>query len=433
MSSAPRQLGAQVVDGLAPIDLVSDLGAKDPRAVALVGGDGHQLSLDRTILERHLLVAGATGSGKTTLLIDLLRQLREGIGQDDALVIFDTKGDFESLLYRQGDVVVGRPSPAGQIWNLVEDLLADGEEQFQDNVEELAAGVFSSSLEKTSQRFFPLAAQQVFSQVLVADHASTPSAITDNAALREWWSAPTAEAVTRLLGQSRAAAFLTDDPRSQQSQGVLAEATAAVGSVFRGVFAQRGHLSLRRQLRERRGRAIFVRYDLGFGDRMADAYSLLVDLLLKEAIAGQARGNVWFVLDEIRLLPKLHHLDNAINFGRGRGLRFLVGIQNVDQLMAAYGEHIARGMLSAFGTLIVMRLGDYETRNYVQQRLGTNRLVLRAPAAIQAAEQRVVEQFSNGNVLEDWDFARLEPPGSAFVSVLGRAPIFIRLRSGTSQ
>ncbi|MDA8186279.1 MAG: type IV secretion system DNA-binding domain-containing protein [Actinomycetota bacterium] len=419
--------------GLTPVDLVSDLGERGPGGVALVASDGHQLWLDRAILDRHVLVAGATGSGKTTILIDLLLQLRDGLGEDDALVIFDTKGDYEDLLYRDGDIVIGRQSRAAMSWNLIEDLLADGEDEFEDNVEEVAAAVFSSSLEKTGQRFFPLAAQQVFSQVLVADHASTPSAITDNAMLRRWWSAPTAERVTRLLGDSRAAAFLTDDPRSQQSQGVLAEATAAVGSVFRGVFAQPGGLSLRRHLRERRGRAIFVHYNLGFGDRLGDAYSLVVDLLLKEAIAGQPRGRVWFVLDELRLLPKLHHLDNAVNFGRGRGLDFVVGIQNVDQLNAAYGEHVARGMLSAFGTLIVMRLGDYETRNYVQQRLGRNRMMLRGPAAVQAAEQRVVEQFETGNVLEDWEFGRLEPPGSAFVSVLGRAPIFMRFRARTRQ
>ena len=46
-------------------------------------------------------------------------------------------------------------------------------------------------------------------------------------------------------------------------------------------------------------------------------YRLLIDLALKEALGrSHSAGDVYMIIDEFKLLPKLQHIDDALNFGR---------------------------------------------------------------------------------------------------------------------
>ncbi len=63
---------------------------------------------------------------------------------------------------------------------------------------------------------------------------------------------------------------------------------------------------------------------------------MLFDLAIKKALSrneGEVRGNVYFVADEFRLLPNLKHIADAVNFGRSLGVKFMIGIQNVNKFM----------------------------------------------------------------------------------------------------
>lgn len=75
--------------------------------------------------------------------------------------------------------------------------------------------------------------------------------------------------------------------------------------------------SMRNTVRKKGGTAIFIEYDLTVGEVMTPMYRLLIDLALKEALGRtEEKGNVYLILDELKLLPKLKHLDDALNFGR---------------------------------------------------------------------------------------------------------------------
>ena len=66
------------------------------------------------------------------------------------------------------------------------------------------------------------------------------------------------------------------------------------------------------------GRNIFLLYDLALGEVMTPMYRLLVDLALKEALSTEANGHTHVFLDELKLLPKVTHLEDALNFGRSK-------------------------------------------------------------------------------------------------------------------
>ena len=124
-------------------------------------------------------------------------------------------------------------------------------------------------------------------------------------------------------------------------------------------------------------------------------------------------------VDEFRLVPNLQHVDDGVNFGRSLGAKFMVGIQNVEQVFHAYGEPLARSILSGFVTTVAFRVNDSATREYIQGLFGKNR---KREAYMASVHSRgIVEQVRDANVVEDWDIASL-PVGRAIIGMPGLEP-----------
>ncbi len=62
------------------------------------------------------------------------------------------------------------------------------------------------------------------------------------------------------------------------------------------------------------GRVVFVEYDPECRRMLTPIYRLLLDMAIKEALGRKktTEGNVWFVIDELRLIPHLQHVDNGV-------------------------------------------------------------------------------------------------------------------------
>ena len=199
---------------------------------------------------------------------------------------------------------------------------------------------------------------------------------------------------------------------------------------FRSSFGREGNFSIRRFLREKSSRALFLEYDIASGTMLAPIYKTMLDIAMKEAMSRQrASGRVVFVLDEFALLPELTHLTNGLNFGRSLGLRFIVGTQNTRQVEAMYGTEIAGSVLSAFGTVFAFRLFDGASREFVRDRFGENRKLVWFDSAVR--QKGVSEQVATGHVVEDWDLSAL-PVGTCIASTADTPPVrFTFLPPGT--
>ncbi len=57
---------------------------------------------------------------------------------------------------------------------------------------------------------------------------------------------------------------------------------------------------------------------------------------------------MYFIADEFSLLPNLKHIDGAVNFGRCRGINFLIGFQNIGQIVDNNVEWCANILLFGF-------------------------------------------------------------------------------------
>ena len=172
------------------------------------------------------------------------------------------------------------------------------------------------------------------------------------------------------------------------------------------------------------GKVIFVEYDLGIGSLLTPVYRLLIDLAIKEALCRKENeGNVYFFIDEFRLLPHLSHIDDGINFGRSLGAKFFFGVQNIDQIADAYGKDLAGSILSGLGTMLAFRVNDAGSREFIKQQYGRNMKLNTFMSAV--STRGIVEQLTEGNVIEDADINDL-PVGWCLVRTPGCMPFRFR-------
>lgn len=128
--------------------------------VCLPGG----LTLDdRSCWQYPTMLVGSVGSGKSTLMEQIRRPvLTHADRVQDTVVIFAAKPDVLRCR-RPGDPVisVSATDPAN-CWNLFREL--DASDTPELTLREIASALFAEQKKKTTQIFFPEAAQEIFYQ-----------------------------------------------------------------------------------------------------------------------------------------------------------------------------------------------------------------------------------------------------------------------------
>ena len=408
---------------------------QDKMMIKLCGRDGSNrrvmIPFSEGMLARHIMLIGGIGTGKTNAINQVLAELRSAMDDDyendSVAIIFDTKGDFYQTFYRPGDVVISNDESAtdeigrSNYWNIFEEI-QDGE-RMMESIIEISHSLFKEACTKTNQPFFPNAARDIFGAVLWHFmQTKTRSERTNKGLSKFLFSAQTGELkrILNLYPQFRAMVSYIEKEDSAQTQGVLAELQQVIRQFFVGNFNKYGTLGLKNLARKKGRRFVFIEYDLSLGSMLAPIYSLMFDLAIKESLGrDRTPGNVFFITDEFRLLPHLTHIDDAVNFGRSLGIKFLIGIQNVEQIYECYGEQRARSLMSGFLTTFSFRVTDQSSRKHIQDTFGMNRKKDSFSNII--ATKGLVEETRDGYVVEDWDITNLGL-GQAIIGMPGMHP-----------
>lgn len=394
--------------------------------------------LDKKVFSKHMLLLGGSGCGKTNVFSFVLQQLRRCMSENDIAIVFDTKGEFHELFAKPGDYVVGNSASFRKIshtWNIFEEILADGweEENFSINAREISASLFHGR-GSSSQPFFCNAARDIFRGLLLhfvrrakADPEHWMPRLNNESLLRAIQSFSTQEYLKVFKSYPDLRSLLTyfGDGKSNQALGVFGELNSMVSEYFVGIIAQHNperSISMRQAVRAKGGKALFVEYDLSVGETLTPVYRLLIDQALKEALGRTQgdQGSVYLIVDEFKLLPKLQHIDDALNFGRGLGVRVMAGIQSIDQLYDIYGEEKGAVIAGGFGSMFAFHTNDGSSRDYITKRFGSNIMVY---DYVSAQKNMIVSNERSGNTVEEWDQLNLGV-GQAVIG-LGDAPPFL--------
>lgn len=375
--------------------------------------------LNKDLLSKHLLLLGGSGCGKTTTFFYLLRDIRRMMDQNDVLIVFDTKGEFYEKFGRPGDIVIGNGKQfytSSSSWNIFQEVLADGwtERYVTMNAREISSALFADR-GSSSQPFFCNAARDIFYALLV--HFVRQALYVPEKRMGHLNNADLLRAIRSFTAADYLKIFeaypdfrymktYIGDGKSNQALGVFGELNSMVAEYFVGVLAEHrpnNSVAMRKLVREKGGRAIFLEYDLAIGETLTPMYRLLIDQALKEALGrtteNKEAGEVYLAADEFKLLPKLRHIDDALNFGRGLGVRVIAGIQSIDQLYDIYGEEKGNVIAGGFGSLFAYHTNDSSSREYITRRFGKNFV----EETYNNVNGGTVSNSREGNSVEEWD------------------------------
>lgn len=395
-------------------------------------GNPSSFTLDEGILSKHSMLIGGTGCGKTTLFYHFISQIKRRMTQDDVMIIFDSKGDFYSKFGRPGDLVIGN-SPQyyqkSEKWNVFKEVLADGwdKERYTINAQEICKSFFAERLKNTNNTFFPQAACDILCSLICSfiraadedDPARSKSPIASdfffNDKLIEYLnghdSSELIETLDHFPENRSVISYISEE--GAQTQGVLSELYSVVRELFIGIFSGHGMFSIRDFVRKKGGRTLFIEYDLSIGSVLSPIYSLMFDLALKEALGRQkSQGNVYLFCDEFKLLPRLQHIDDGVNFGRSLGVKIFAGLQSIEQLYELYQQEKGRNIAAGFSSIYAFRANDTSTRNFVTELFGKNILL----EQYKTLDNKIVEEKRSGLTVEDWDMTELKV-GEAIVGL----------------
>lgn len=424
-------MGSDRIQGLSISDRISMPEGADA-CLPVLHGKTYNILMTPDALSQHVLFSGSIGSGKTTAMYGLLDSIIRSMDSKDVMVVFDAKGDFRKHFFRPGkDAVISCRSDATTIWNMFREVELDGPEELEMNLTELVNSFFDEKIRRSNAPFFPVAARDVLYGIMLYIIRSVDIRYRTNEELYLYLRDASLEDVIGSFEEMDDLRGLLDyiyseSGMTEQSQGVYSELRTVAKEMLIGNFRKSGDFSIRSFVRNKGGRILFVEYDLMVGSVLTPIYKAIFDLAIKESLSRKhSDGNVYFVIDEFSLLPRLYHISDGVNFGRGLGAKFIVAIQNCQQIIEAYGAEGAYSILSSFGTLVSFRTAERATINFIQDHYGSARI--NYSYAARDSRQGNRETFVTQKAVEDLDILSLQP-GEAIVSVAAYSPSPVRFR-----
>lgn len=353
---------------------------------------------------RHLLIFGGVGSGKTQTILPLMRAARE---RGDRMVIFDLKNDFtrefasKTKTYKGNEVEVvdaifapwdSRSMP----WAVAHD------------VDTLAAArEFASRMIPEAQGgtpFFSNAARQVLIASLVELQYEKPE---------QWGFADLVEKLTRPVEELAEAArthfpealkALSDGQQNITTAGVLGNMMSYLSVVFdlARAWPEPGIFSIRDWLMEKNKatKSVILQHNGQF-ESLARAFNgavlgLASQIINSPLMSESSSRRLWFFLDEFPQIGKVESIFPVAEIGRSKGVRLVVGLQDISQLKKIYSEHQASALVSMVGTHAVTKVSSGETADFITEKLIGEREIERLDVSTSSGTGRTPGLFTPG-------------------------------------
>jgi hypothetical protein len=320
------------------------------------------LSLDQET--RHLLVQGGVGSGKTQILWSLINA---AIARGDKLVMYDNKGDFTAQLPEPLTLLA--PWDARSFaWDIAKDC-SNGQD-----ARELSARLIPDGHDP----MWHSAARMILTAVLCKLQAEQPKSWTwadlyrlacgDQEQLLAIVTKYQPEAVNILAGESKTTdGILINLSASLAIVADLAQAWGSAPPEKRFAFSewiQNPNPASKVVILQGNGR--YAELTKGY---VQGIIAMLAGRINSSEVGESKERRVWLVLDEVPQLGKIPGLSSILEVGRSKGIRVVLGTQDLSQLQEIYGQYVGRIWGSLVGTQIIVRTSSGDTANFISKEM----------------------------------------------------------------
>lgn len=354
---------------------------------------------------RHVLVFGGVGSGKTQTLLPLMRAAR---ARGDRMLVFDLKGDFtpdfpsrtamhDGLAVEVEDVIFAPWDSRSVPWAVAQDVatLAAAREFAARMIPEAQGG----------SPFWSNAARQVLIASLVELQSTQPE---------KWGFADLSKKLVRPIEELAEAArihfpealkALSDGQQNVTSAGVLGNMMSYLSVVFdlARAWPKPGIFSIRTWLTEAgagRVKTVILQHNGEF-ESLARAFNgailgLSSQLINSPLIPESRSRRLWFFLDEFPQLGKVEAVFPLCEIGRSKGIRVVIGTQDVAQVKKIHGAEATDALVSMVGTHVIARVSGGETASYITEKIIGEREIERLDVSTSSGTGRSPGIFTTG-------------------------------------
>lgn len=309
----------------------------------------------------HIFVMGGVGSGKTQIIAPLLQA---AIARGDRQLVFDNKGDFSAWL---PNLVLLAPWDArSHAWDIAQDCTTS------QDAHELAARL----IKEGQDPMWHQAARQTLAAVIMDLQMTQPGTWTWKSLYQLGCSTQDElmAVVSRHLPEAR---HLFESP-GKTTQSVLinfGSNLTLVGTLAKawGSTSPERRFSFTRWLTdENTKQRTIVLQGSGEYKELAKSYIGAIITLVSARInsptfAENKTRRIWLFLDEFPQLGKLNDFAPLLEIGRSKGVRVVLGAQDIEQVREIYGEHTASAWMGMVGTHIFTKINSGETARYLAE------------------------------------------------------------------
>lgn len=317
--------------------------------------------------KKHTLISGTSGAGKSTALTHLLKAIR---ARGDRAVVYDKKGEFVEMFYRDGvDHILNPADSRSHQWTPWEEM----ESPFDaDWISETLLP--SSNSNSGSEKFFTSAARAVVSAALQNLYLDGPKSLLSLLRATAWNDL---ELLKELVAGTPAETYFNED-----NERTLESIRSTIVDGVRPL----------RLLKEENKKGFFSIRDwivegdepnaddswlfLPVRESEIEIQKPLISTWIQAAAKGlMARGvnnerTLWIVVDELPSLKKIPALSMLMAEGRGFGAAVVLGIQEINQLEEEFGKNTSKTILGLCSTQFHFRLNNADTAEWVSKVLG---------------------------------------------------------------
>jgi hypothetical protein len=356
--------GRQLIEGNQAVKSAQALMAAQVKALGADFKIHPGIIFTREQWSKHLIVLGAIGGGKTTIILPILSQIFK---RGDKALIFDVKGDFTAKFPTAA--LVAPWHKGGIAWAIGRDCTT-----LQD-----AIGFAEQVVADSKDPMWASAARQVLVGLVVDLQRRKPKRWGWQDLYEQFSRTDEAE-LELLMQQCNPLGLRAVTSQNQTTSSILINMVAglqwvaSLAQAWGNPMPGAGISFMEWLFDEKTERRQVILQGNGRFEQMMQGYvSSIISMLSARINSPEFKDSrerkLWFVLDEFPQIGKIKY-QPLIEVGRSKGVRVVIGLQDINQVVKVYSEQDANSLLSMVGTKIVAQIAPGETAKKMSELIG---------------------------------------------------------------